>query len=33
MRLVRRFRRRIVNQAFFAKAVKAELVYIFSVSP
>lgn len=33
MRLVRRFRRRIVNQAFFAKAVKAELIYIFSVSP
>lgn len=32
MRLVDGFRRRIVNQAFFAKAVKNERVYIFSCS-
>lgn len=29
MRLVHTFRRRIVNQAFFAKAVKREYVYVF----
>jgi DNA modification methylase len=29
MRLVHAFRRRIVNQAFFAKAVKKEFVYVF----
>jgi hypothetical protein len=30
MRLVSTFRRRIVNQAFFAKAVKREFVYVFA---
>ncbi|UCC69634.1 MAG: hypothetical protein JSV79_07000, partial [Armatimonadota bacterium] len=30
MRLVDSFRRRIVNQAFFAKAVKNEYVYVFA---
>jgi len=32
MRLLASFRRRIVNQAFFAKAVKNEHVYVFSCS-
>jgi hypothetical protein len=29
MKLVDCFRRRIVNQAFFAKAVKHEFIYVF----
>jgi hypothetical protein len=32
MRLVDSFTRRLINQAFFAKAVKRELVYVFSFS-
>ena len=33
MRLLETFRRRIINQAFFAKAVKHEFVYVFRCSP
>ena len=32
MRLVHTFRRRLINQAFFAKAVKNEFVYVFRCS-
>jgi DNA modification methylase len=33
MKVVDTFRRRLINQAFFAKAVKAEVIYIFSHRP